>query len=283
MNRTQAPEQLFGFDVLDSGGAKIGRVDNIWVDDSTGQLEFIGVQTGWLGMGKDHLIPAAAASIDFGNQTIQVPYVVDQVKGAPTYATDAQLQAEDEDRMYSYYGFDRSTAPSPTGLAGAGGMASTSGTAATGMAATGTSAMQDRTDITGQGEMRVPLAEEQLQVGKRQVETGRVHLRKIVRTEQVSQPVELRREEVHVERVPGSGTVAPGELPEDAFQEKDIEVKAMQEEPVVSKQARVTGEVRVGKTAETETRNVQGDVRKEDVVVDEGAEADRMRSGQPFS
>src|SRR5437016_7394465 len=92
--------------------------------------------------------------------------------------------------------------------------------------------------------------------------------RHVVRTEQVAVPVELRREEVHVERVPASGT----EVPADAFQERDIEVTTMREEPVVSKEAQVTGEVRVDKSAQTETRTVGGEVRKEDVEVDEGGE-----------
>jgi len=258
MNRTQAPARLLGYDVLDASGAKIGQVDNVWVDDATQQLEFLGVQTSWLEVGKDHLIPAATASVDTGQHTIQVPYPADQVKDAPSYAADAQLSAADEDSVYTYYGINRSTAPSPTGLAGAIGATGPATTSGTGYA---------RTDSTG-GDVRVPLTEEQLQVGTRQGEAGRAHLRKIVRTEQVSAPVELRCEEVHVERVPVSGAAVSGELPDDAFQEKDIEVTVMQEEPVVSKQARVTGEVHVGKTPATETRTVEGEVRKEDVVVD---------------
>ncbi len=268
MNRTQAPARLLGYDVLDASGAKIGQVDNVWVDDATQQLEFLGVQTSWLEVGKDHLIPAATASVDTGQHTIQVPYPADQVKDAPSYAADAQLSAADEDSVYTYYGINRSTAPSPTGLAGATGATGPATTSGTGYA---------RTDSTG-GDVRVPLTEEQLQVGTRQGEAGRAHLRKIVRTEQVSAPVELRREEVHVERVPVRGAAVSGELPDDAFHEKDIEVTVLQEEPVVSKQARVTGEVHVGKTPATETRTVEGKVRKEDVVVDRDDDTRGARS-----
>jgi len=284
MNRTQAPDQLFGYDVLDASSQKIGQVDNVWLDEATRRLEFIGVQTGWLGLGKNHLIPAATAPIDAGNHTIQVPYAQDQVKDAPSYAADAQLSAADEDSIYNYYGIDRSTAPSPTGLAG------TTGTAATGRMddvrteTTGTGVrpgdVQDRADVTNQGDVRVPLTEEQLQVGTRQVESGRARLHKVVRTEQVSTPVELRHEEVHVERVPASGAAVSGEAPGDAFQEQDIEIPTMREEPVVSKDARVTGEVRVSKTPVTETRTVEGQVRKEDVAVDEGVETDSPRRGR---
>ena len=133
--------------------------------------------------------------------------------------------------------------------------------------------MQDRGDIRGQEDVRVPLTEEHLTVGKRQVEAGRVRLRKVVRTEQVAVPVELRREEVHVEWVPASGT----EVPADAFQERDIEVTVMREEPVISKEAHVTREVHIAKTAETEKRAVGAEVRKEEVEVDEGVETDGPR------
>jgi uncharacterized protein (TIGR02271 family) len=271
MNRTQTPERLFGYDVLDSGGTKIGSVDNVWLDEATRQLEFVGVQTGWLGLGKTHLIPAADAQVDDASRTIQTTYDEEQIKSAPSYGAQVDLTPDDENRVYSYYGLQRSTAPSPTGLASTTGTAAASTTGETSTASGQAGGYgQDRGDITGQEpeDVRVPLTEEQLTVGKRQVEAGRVRLRKVVRTEQVAVPVELRREEVHVERVPASGTEVPG----DAFQEREIEVPAMREEPVVSKQPQVTGEVRIGKTAETEKRTVGDEVRKEEVEVDESGE-----------
>jgi uncharacterized protein (TIGR02271 family) len=255
-NTTQAPEQLFGYDVLDSSSKKIGTVDNVWVDEATRQLEFLGVQTGWLGLGRNHMVPAANAQVDGGKRTIQAAYGQEQIKGAPSYGSQAELTADDENKVYSYYGLQRSTAPSPTGLPGGTGTATAS--ADTGQAG----------GVSGQQDVRVPLTEEQLTVGKRRVEAGRARLRKVVRTEQASEPIELRREELHVERVPASSTEVPG----DAFQEREIDVTAMREEPVVSKQPQVTGEVRVGKTAETEKRTVGDEVRKEEVEVDQGVD-----------
>jgi len=247
---TQAPDQLFGYDVMDSGGNKLGAVDGVWVDDATSALEFVSVKIGRI-MGKAHLIPMANAQIQDGS--IQVPYSEDQVKNAPGFGTDAELSPSDEDEIYSNYGIDRSTAPSPTGLPSGG----------PGMRGVGE-------DQTTQDQANVQLAEEELQVGKREVEAGRVRIRKVVRTEQVEQPVELRREEVQIERVDATGAT----VPDDAFQERDIEVPVMREEPVVSKEAQVTGEVRVGKTTETEQRSVGGEVRKEAVGVDKDADTD---------
>ena len=114
-------------------------------------------------------------------------------------------------------------------------------------------------------EIQIILHEEQLRVGKREVSAGGVQLRKTVRTEQVNVPVELRREDVTIERVAASDV---GNLnTADAFKEGVIEVPLTREEAVVSKEAQVTGAVRVKKTAETETQQVSEQVRKEDVEV----------------
>lgn len=249
---TTIPDQVFGYDVIDTDGNKLGSVDNVWVDDATGDLEFVAVKTGWL-FGKNHIIPVSDGRIDNDSQAIIVPYSQDQVKGAPSLSSDAELSPDQEDDIYGYYGMSRSMQASPTGLG--------TGTASDYSAGTGTVA-----DTEG---VNVPLSEEQLNVGKREVEAGRVRLRKVVHTEPVSESVNLRREQVDIERVPVSGGM---QVPSDAFQEDEVDVPVMREEPVVAKEARVTGQVNVDKTARTDTETVQGEVRREDVEVDEDDE-----------
>ena len=114
-------------------------------------------------------------------------------------------------------------------------------------------------------EIQIVLHEEQLRVGKREASAGEVQLRKTVHTEQVNVPVELRREDVTVERVAAGD--ARNVNTADAFKEGTIEVPLTREEAVVSKEAHVTGAVRLHKTAETETQNVSETLRKEDVEV----------------
>ena len=111
---------------------------------------------------------------------------------------------------------------------------------------------------------------------KRPVEAGRVRLRKVVRTEREEVPVELRHEEVEIERVPVNEAAAPDE---PAFQEREIDVPVMREEPVVGKETRVTDEVRVNKDVETETRRVGDEVRREDVKVDREESRGRKQRG----
>jgi uncharacterized protein (TIGR02271 family) len=257
--RTQAPDRLFGYDVIDSAGNKIGSVDGVWVDDATGALEFVGAKTGW------HIVPVENAQIDDANRTISVPFGQDQIKDAPSFGADDELSPDDENEIYRYYGMDRSTATSPSGYGMGEGTAATAGTA--GYTGTDTGAEADMTDT---GERGLKLSEEELQVGKRPVQEGEVRLRKVVRTEQQEVPVELRREDVEVERMPASGQ----DVPDTAFQEQEINVPVMREEPVVGKEARVTGEVRVDKTADTETRTVGGQIRREDVEVDKDTDTD---------
>jgi uncharacterized protein (TIGR02271 family) len=208
-------------------------------------------------MGKTHLVPLAGAQVDEGNGQLRVPYGEDQIKNAPHVADDADLSEADEDGVYRHYGLRRSEAPSATGLAGGG-------------------RTEGQTARTGEDQQNLTLAEEELRVGKRSVEAGRARLRKVVRTERVSEPVELRREQVTVERVPASGE----QVPPDAFQEQAIEVPLTREEPVVEKETHVTGQVRVDKTVETEQRTVGGEVRREEVELDRQGDVDVRGTGQ---
>src|SRR5579884_4280805 len=255
---TDAATQYYDYDVIDGSGNDIGSVDNVWVDDATDALEFVGVKTGWI-FGQTHVIPIENAQIDDANQTITVPYSEDQIKNAPNFPSDATLSAADEDQIYSYYGMDRSTQESPTGYA-AGGQTGTTTTQTT-----QTTGSYGQTDLPSEPtEVDMTTSEEQVQVGKRTVQAGDVRLRKVVRTEHQDVPVELRREEVNIERVPaGDATV-----PDDAFEEQEIDIPVMEEQPVVGKQTVVTGGVRVTKDVETQTQTVGADVRSTDVEVE---------------
>jgi len=269
---------LVGYDAIDSQGQKLGSVDVVYLDTDTGTPEFYGIKTGWLhGIS---VVPAAQAQIDENNQTVRLPYASDKIKAAPDLGKDSEVSVGEERRLFEYYGLGAGStagmnfANSNTSNMNASNMNTANVNAANmndsninrNIANTDLSdrSVRDTRGLAGQEDVSIPLTEERITVGKRQVESGHVRLRKVVRTEHATVPVELRREEVIVERVPADRAAAPGE----AFQEKVIDMAAMREEPVVQKEAYVTGEVRVHKTAETETRNVEGDVRKEDVVME---------------
>lgn len=120
---------------------------------------------------------------------------------------------------------------------------------------------------TNQGEIRVPIVEEQLQVGKRQVQEGGAH----IHTEIVEQPVQanvtLREENVVVERRAVDRPLTEGDVA--AFRQGDIEITETKEVPVVAKEARVVEEIVVRKDVEERTVPIQDTVRRTEVTVDE--------------
>lgn len=139
----------------------------------------------------------------------------------------------------------------------------------TGAAPTG---MAGRTS-TGGTEERIPIVEEQLRVGKREVARGGVRVRSYVVEQPVHDSVNLREEHVSVERRPvdqsfaASGTA--GALGDDAFQERDIEMTETGEEAVVGKETRVREELVVRKDVEERVQNIDDTVRHTEVEVDD--------------
>jgi len=118
-------------------------------------------------------------------------------------------------------------------------------------------------------EEHIPIVEEHLNVGKRQVERGGARVRSYVRETPVHEQVNLREEHVSVERRPVNETLGRGELSGDMLQERTIEMTETDEVPVVEKEARVTEEVVVRKTAEERTEQIDDTVRRTEVDVDE--------------
>jgi len=150
------------------------------------------------------------------------------------------------------------------GAVDAGATTATGGTATLGSTAFASTPQTGTASAQG-AEQVVPLAEEQLEVGKRTVQQGTARVRRYVVERPVEEQIRLRNERVSIERRPvtGSATVAA-----DAFTDKVIEVSETTEEPVVSKTARVVEEVVVGKQAEERTETVRDTVRREQVEVD---------------
>jgi uncharacterized protein (TIGR02271 family) len=115
------------------------------------------------------------------------------------------------------------------------------------------------------------VVEEQLTVGKREVNRGGAKVRSYVREVPVSEQVHLRQEDVSVERRPVNEPIPSADLDRSALlQEREVEMRATGEEPVIGKEARVNEEVVLRKTVGERTENVQDTVRQTEVDVDEG-------------
>jgi uncharacterized protein (TIGR02271 family) len=120
--------------------------------------------------------------------------------------------------------------------------------------------------VDTEGQQRFDIVEEELQVGKREVERGGVRVRSYVTTRPVEEQISLRDERVQVERRPVDRPATGSEFA--AFKEGVIEVTEHHEEAVVSKNARVIEEVVIGKSVEEHTETIRDNVRRTDVEVE---------------
>jgi uncharacterized protein (TIGR02271 family) len=127
---------------------------------------------------------------------------------------------------------------------------------------------------------RITRTEEELTIGKREVNRGEVRVGKHVETERVSEPVTRRREEAVVERRPvEAGTRADAATIGDA----EIRVPLMEEEVVVEKRPVVKEELVIGKRVVEERDTVEAEVRREEFDIDNTADVtagDRSRVGR---
>jgi uncharacterized protein (TIGR02271 family) len=125
-----------------------------------------------------------------------------------------------------------------------------------------------------QGET-VQEVEEELSVGKRKVTTGGVRVTTSVSETPVEETVNLREERVEAERKPASRKLSAEEA-EAAFEEKTVEMTATSEQAEVGKQARVVGEVAVGKQVEEREATVKDTVRRSEVEVEKVGAKERQ-------
>lgn len=153
-----------------------------------------------------------------------------------------------------------------------------SGTAAgaTAGGATGTNTTTDR-DLSTGATRTMPVVEEELKVGKRTVSRGGVRIYSRVVEVPVEESVRLREEHANVQRRTVDRPATEADFA--AFKEGTIEVRETSEEAVVSKDARVVGEVEVGKTVSERDETVRDTVRKTQVEVEKMDDASTSTKG----
>lgn len=133
-------------------------------------------------------------------------------------------------------------------------------------------------DFTQESDRAIPVIEENLQVGKRVVETGGVRVRSRIVERPVEESLRLREERVHVQRTPVNRAVTDADL--TGFKEGEIELTEHAEVPVVSKEARVVEEVTLGKDVQEREETIRDTVRRTDVEVEQlgTTETERYRT-----
>jgi uncharacterized protein (TIGR02271 family) len=233
-----------GRTVVDSDGDKIGKLDEIYLDQETGQPEWVLVNTGLLGS-KSTFIPLAGAAPS--GEDVKVAYDKATVSDAPGAEADGELSHEEESQLYRHYGME---------------YAATSGSGDVDTApAADTSAPSTDDAMTR--------SEEELHVGKTQRESGRVRLKKYVVTEEVQQTVPVQREEVRLEREPITDANAGDATDGPPISEDQHEVVLHEEEVVTEKRAVPKERVRLDKDTVTDEQTVSEEVRKEQIEAED--------------
>lgn len=121
-------------------------------------------------------------------------------------------------------------------------------------------------ETEAEGEQRLKLREEQLRAQKQPVETGEARLHKDVVTEQKSFEVPVTREEVYVERRPGSGQPTDQPIGE---QGETYRIPVREEQVTVEKQPVEREEIVLSKRPVQETKQVSDTVRREEARVEQ--------------
>jgi uncharacterized protein (TIGR02271 family) len=244
-----------GGTVVGRDGEKIGSIDEIYLDQQTRQPEWLAVKTGMFGT-KLTFVPLADAEAT--GEGLRVPYDKAQVKDAPHVEPDGELSQAEEARLYRHYGLDYGESRSDTGLPeGQGGPVGR--------------------DVSGpETDDAMTRSEEELRVGTRSLETGRMRLRKWIETEPVETTVQTRRDVPRIEREPITNANREAAMSGGELTEEEHEVTLYAEEPVVEK--RTVPKERVRATTETvmDETEVRDEIRKERIEVD--GDADRHPS-----
>jgi len=252
---------VIGSTAYDRDGDKIGKIGHVYFDDSTDQPKWLTVNTGFFGTSESFVPLQGAESTDGGSVT--VAYDKSTIKDAPSVSEDGHLSPEDEERLYRHYGFDYDTS------ADFGGRHAERGTEGDGVfdddrrTAVGHDTSGPNTDAA------MTRSEERLNVGTESREAGRARLRKHVVTEQQQVTVPVSHEELRVEREPITDANRGDAYDGPAISEEEHEVTLRAERPVVSTETEAVERVRLGTETVRSEETVRGEVRKEEIEVDD--------------
>ncbi|MFJ5998872.1 YsnF/AvaK domain-containing protein [Streptomyces sp. NPDC092370] len=244
ITREQIPTVL-DHPVHDARGDKIGDARHVFLDDATGEPEWVSVRTGLFGTSESFVPIHDAAVVE---DHLEVPFAKDHVKDAPNVDVDAggHLSEQEEQRLYEHYGIDWGD---PAWQDTDSGTGQTTGTAGTGQ--------------TADTENAMTRSEEEMHVGVERHEAGRARLRKYVVTEEQQYTVPVRHEEVRVEREPITEANRDKAMSGPDITEAEHDVTLYEEQPVVETRAVPKERVRLSTEEVTEEETVTGEVRKE--------------------
>ncbi|MDK7181375.1 PRC and DUF2382 domain-containing protein [Corynebacterium riegelii] len=302
-------EDLANATAYDVNGDKVGSVQDVYVNDTSGQPDFISVNHGLFGTGTS-IVPLRGHSLRDGDLHLAFPK--DRIEDAPDLDDNGHLTTNDQDALYRHYAltevqdvttYETGAPAEPVdgaaghgvdaGAAGAAGYGVEAGAgvpaAGVGAAAAGVGAgaaglgaadagyadgVAGTADagVAGTDSDELIRSEEQLNVSKDRVESGEVHLRKYVVTETETVEVPVEREEVRIVREPI--TEADRAAHTGAIGEAEASVTLHEDQVTVTKESVPVEKVSLETETVRDTETVSEEVRKErfetDGVVTDG-------------
>jgi uncharacterized protein (TIGR02271 family) len=125
---------------------------------------------------------------------------------------------------------------------------------------------EDRFYNNSNAEEKLPVIKEDLNIGKREVETGGARITSRLVERPIAESINLKEEHVNVERTPVNRPVTDAD---QAFQENEIELTEHAEVPVVSKEARVVEEISLNKEVSEKEETIRDTVRNTEVDIEQ--------------
>lgn len=254
-----------GWDVRDDSGKQIGEVEELIFDFESRKVRYLVVDLDENDFGLESrkvLVPIGIAELHENDDDVILNGVTpDQISALPEYDED-RFDTEHETSVRNVFG-------------GLGGAALAGGAIADSTTSSGheddfydhehfnDQKLYKNRSTKSENDMTIPVVEEELQVGKKEVETGGVRLRSRIVEKDVSENINLREEKVNIERNPVDRPASEYDL-----KEENIEVIEHAEIPVISKEARVVEEIKLNKEVTERDETVSDTVRKTEVAIE---------------
>ena len=292
-------KDLFNATAYDKNGEKLGDVNEVFVDDQSGQPTFVEVNHGLFGMNSS-LVPLRGH--DFSGDDLKLGFSKDRIKDAPDFDSDKPLTPEAQSDIFKHYGLDNAhdvtdykdsnldskrdaqagadkdhNLTAGAGAAGAGaGVAGThadekkADTHTTDAAATERKAgvADDAAAARTNNDGELIRSEEQLNVNKERVATGEARLRKYVVTDTESVEVPVEREEVRVERTPINADDAKNYNGAISGDSEEASVTLHEERVNVNKETVPVEKINLKKDTVRDTETHTEELRKEQIDTD---------------
>lgn len=290
-------KDLFNATAYDKNGEKLGDVNEVFVDDQSGQPTFVEVNHGLFGMSSS-LVPLRGH--DFSGDDLKLGFSKDRIKDAPDFDSDKPLTPEAQSGIFKHYGLDNArdvtdykdsnldskrdvqagadkdhnltagAGAAGAGVAGAHADEKKADTHTTDAAATERKAgvADDAAAARTNNDGELIRSEEQLNVNKERVATGEARLRKYVVTDTESVEVPVEREEVRVERTPINAEDAKNYNGAISGDSEEASVTLHEERVNVNKETVPVEKINLKKDTVRDTETHTEELRKEQIDTD---------------